>query len=89
MNFLDLIDTRTGLTLLESGWSEWRPAPEFNAEMNYVHTGKNRPIKVYTSVDTRFTLEDFFAKLAIFTRKREGKETPSIEGAGVYHEVCE
>jgi purine nucleosidase len=64
----------------ESGWSEWRPAPEFNAEMNYVHTGKNRPIKVYTSVDTRFVLEDFFAKLAIFTRKREGKETPSIEG---------
>ena len=25
-------------------------------------------------------LEDFFAKLAIFTRKREGKKTPSIEG---------
>jgi hypothetical protein len=48
--------------------------------MNYVHTGKNRPIKVYTSVDTRFILADFFAKLAIFTRKREGKETPSIEG---------
>jgi hypothetical protein len=64
----------------ESGWSEWRPAPEFNAEMNYVHTGKYRPIKVYTSVDTRFILEDFFAKLAIFARKQEGKEIPTIEG---------
>jgi inosine-uridine nucleoside N-ribohydrolase len=64
----------------ESGWSEWRPAPEFNTEMNYVHTGKNRPIKVYTSVDTRFILEDFFAKLAIFTRLREGKETPCVDG---------
>ena len=64
----------------DSGWSEWRPAPKFNSEMNYVHTGKYRPIKVYTSVDTRFILEDFFAKLAIFTRQREGKETPSING---------
>ena len=64
----------------ESGWSEWRPAPEFNAEMNYVHTGKYRPIKVYTSVDTRFILEDFFAKLAIFARQQEGKEIPTIEG---------
>lgn len=64
----------------ESGWSEWRPAPQFNSEMNYVHTGEYRPIKVYTSVDTRFILEDFFAKLAIFTRMREGKETPKIAG---------
>jgi purine nucleosidase len=64
----------------ESGWFEWRPAPAFNTEMNYVHTGKYRPIKVYTSVDTRFILEDFFAKLAIFTRKREGKQIPSING---------
>jgi purine nucleosidase len=64
----------------ESGWSEWRPAPEFNTEMNYVHTGKYRPIKVYTSVDTRFILEDFFAKLAIYTRKQEGKEIPTIQG---------
>ena len=47
--------------------------------MNYVHTGKYRPIKVYTSVDTRFILEDFFAKLAIFHRKQEGKDIPTIE----------
>jgi len=53
----------------ECGWSEWRPAPEFNAEMNYVHTGRNRPIRVYHGIDQRFILEDFFAKLARFTRK--------------------
>jgi purine nucleosidase len=53
----------------ECGWSEWRPAPEFNAEMNYVHTGRNRPIRVYERIDQRFILEDFFAKLARFTRK--------------------
>jgi purine nucleosidase len=53
----------------ECGWSEWRPAPEFNAEMNYMHTGRNRPIRVYERIDQRFILEDFFAKLARFTRK--------------------
>jgi purine nucleosidase len=53
----------------ECGWSEWRPAPEFNSEMNYVHTGHNRPIRVYERIDQRFILEDFFAKLARFTRK--------------------
>jgi hypothetical protein len=67
----------------ESGWSEWRPAPESNSEMNYVHTGKYRPIKVYTSVDTRFILEDFFAKLAIFNSDARRKPTPSIEGLNV------
>ena len=51
--------------------------------MNYVHTGKYRPIKVYTSVDTRYILEDFFAKLAIFTRMREGKPSPSVEGLDI------
>jgi purine nucleosidase len=36
--------------------------------MNYVHTGANRPIKVYHSIDVRFILEDFFAKLNRFMR---------------------
>ena len=53
----------------ECGWFEWRPAPEFNAEMNYVHSGRNRPIRVYHAIDQRFILEDFFAKLARFTRQ--------------------
>jgi hypothetical protein len=46
-----------------------RPAPEFNAEMNYVHTGRNRPIRFYHAIDQRFILEDFFAKLARWYRK--------------------
>ena len=50
------------------GLSEWLPAPEFNSLMNYVHTGANRPIKVYHSIDVRYILEDFYAKLNRFTR---------------------
>ena len=50
------------------GMSEWRPAPEFNSHMNYVHTGRNRPIKVYDTIDVRYILEDFYAKLARFDR---------------------
>ena len=53
----------------DCGWFEWRPAPEFNAELNYVHTGRNRPIRVYHAIDQRFILEDFFAKLARWYRK--------------------
>src|SRR6516165_1897516 len=52
----------------ECGWYDWRPAPEFNVEMNYVHTGGNRPIRFYHAMDQRFILEDFFAKLARFTQ---------------------
>ena len=43
--------------------------PEFNTEMNYVHTGRNRPIRVYHAIDQRFILGDFFAKLARWYRK--------------------
>ena len=50
------------------GVSEWIAAPEFNSLMNYVHTGKNRPIKVYHTIDIRYIQEDFFAKLARFAR---------------------
>src|ERR1700730_8618416 len=53
----------------ECGWFEWRPAPEFNTEMNYVHTGRHRPIRFYHAIDQRFVLEDFFAKLARWYRK--------------------
>ena len=50
-------------------WYDWVAAPEFNSEMNYDHTGKNRPIRFYRAVDQRFILEDFFAKLARFSRR--------------------
>ena len=50
------------------GTYEWRPAPEFSPHMHYVHTGQHRPIKVYYSIDIRYILEDFYAKLARFDR---------------------
>lgn len=50
------------------GTYEWRPAPEFSPHMHYVHTGQHRPIKVYDSIDIRYILEDFYAKLARFHR---------------------
>ena len=46
-------------------WS-WCPAPEFDENMNYIHNGKHRAIKVYSSIDSRFILEDFYAKLSLF-----------------------
>jgi purine nucleosidase len=52
----------------ECGDSEWVPGPEYNELMNYVHTGRNRPVKLYHNVDQRFILEDMFAKLARFAR---------------------
>ena len=54
----------------ECGCWEWRPAPEFDQQMHYRHTDRNRPIRVYNSVDARFIHEDFFAKLARFARKQ-------------------
>ena len=53
----------------ECGQWSWRPAPTFDAQMHYVHTGKYRPIRVYDNVNTRFIHEDLFAKLAQFIRR--------------------
>ena len=52
----------------DGGRYEWRPAPQFNEQMQYVHPGRYRPIKVYDAIDIRFIQEDFFAKLARFAR---------------------
>ncbi len=42
------------------------PAPTISYEdMRYIHDGKNRKIRVYTRVDSRITLEDFYAKLKL------------------------
>lgn len=51
----------------------WQPAPEFEPNMYYRHTGKNRPIRVYETIDARFIHEDFFAKLATWARNTAGK----------------
>lgn len=52
----------------DCGEWEWKPAPEFDENMNYIHSGKNRPIKVYKNIDARFILEDFYAKLKLATQ---------------------
>jgi purine nucleosidase len=52
----------------ECGEWEHVPGPEYSASMNYVHTGRNRPVRMYKIVDQRFILEDMFAKLARFAR---------------------
>ena len=53
----------------ECGRFTWRPAPTFDPQMHYVHTGQHRPIRVYENVNTRFIHEDLFAKLAQFARR--------------------
>ena len=53
------------------GVSEWIAAPEFNSLMGYVHTGQNRPIKVYHTIDIRYIQEDFFAKLSLFSKGKQ------------------
>jgi len=53
----------------DCGRWQWKPAPEFEPTMHYRHTGRNRPIRVYESVDARFIHEDFFAKLARFAAR--------------------
>jgi len=53
----------------ECGRWSWRPAPIFDEQMHYLHTGQYRPIRVYDQVNTRFIHEDLWAKLAQFARR--------------------
>ena len=63
-----------GLMLYDDcGQWEMISAPEFNTDMTYRHTGANRPIRVYKNIDSRFILEDFYAKL------RQAREDGIIE----------
>jgi purine nucleosidase len=55
----------------DCGCWHWKPAPEFAPSMNYIHTGRNRPIRVYQDIDARFILEDFFAKLTRFSQTHD------------------
>jgi len=47
---------------------DWIPAPNFTQDMHYIHNLSNRPIRVYKHVDSRFILEDMYAKINKFTR---------------------
>jgi inosine-uridine nucleoside N-ribohydrolase len=48
---------------------ELKPAPRITPDMHYVHHQSERKIRVYHYVDPRFTLEDMYAKLALFAGK--------------------
>ena len=59
-----------GVMLYEDcGEWEWRPAPEFDQQMNYIHTGRNRAIRVYKNIDSRFILEDLYSKIKLHSAK--------------------
>ncbi|MCF0107083.1 MAG: nucleoside hydrolase [Holdemanella sp.] len=46
---------------------QYREAPHVNADASYSFTGKNRKIRVYDDINTRFIFGDFYAKLKKFT----------------------
>jgi purine nucleosidase len=60
-----------GLILYEQRFEfDWIQAPYITDEMQYVHTGLNRPIRVYRNIDSRLILEDLYNKLALFAQKQ-------------------
>ncbi len=59
-----------GLVLYEHRFLfDYVQAPLITQDMNYVHTGLNRPIRVYKAIDSRLILDDLFAKLNLFNKK--------------------
>ena len=60
-----------GLILYEHRYEfDWISAPLITQDMTYTHTGRNRPIRVYRSIDSRLILEDLFCKLALFAARK-------------------
>ncbi|QJD85008.1 nucleoside hydrolase [Cohnella herbarum] len=50
---------------------DMRPAPRITDDMRYIHYQDERKIRVYRQVDTRFLLEDMYAKLELFAISQE------------------
>lgn len=57
-----------------------RPAMGFNYDGTYDLSTQYRPIRVYTSIDSRFMLEDFFAKMRIHGRSVSAQPAPTGDG---------
>lgn len=58
-----------GVLLLEQLFGyHWGAAPFITKDMMYVEGRPGRQIKIYERVNTRYILEDFYAKLALFSR---------------------
>ncbi|MDR0909217.1 MAG: nucleoside hydrolase [Spirochaetaceae bacterium] len=45
-------------------------APLMDSEMHYIHSGRNRGIRVYKWLDSRLILEDMFSKIKLFAEKQ-------------------
>ncbi|TDF99501.1 nucleoside hydrolase [Paenibacillus piri] len=61
-----------GLLLFEHAYHyDLVPAPQFTDDYKYIESPDNRPIRVYKHIDSRFIMEDFYAKLALFAEKRK------------------
>ncbi len=61
-----------GLILYEHRFEfDYVPAPQITQDMAYIHTGFNRPIRVYKRIDPRLILEDFYCKLALFDKNNK------------------
>lgn len=60
-----------GLILYEDRFSyEWVQAPAIGMDMNYIHSKRFRPIRVYQKIDSRLILEDLYAKLSLFAQRQ-------------------
>lgn len=58
-----------GLLLYEHRFCfDWVQAPNIGVNGEYIQTNRNRPIRVYRSIDSRLILEDMYAKIALFDR---------------------
>lgn len=66
-------DQPTVSVLLDAHRSNYKyiPAPQVTEDMFYVHGTGNRPIRVYHYIDSYMTMEDFYAKLALWFPEEE------------------
>lgn len=61
-----------GLILFEDRFSfTWTQAPHVTQDYQYYPDQRNRPIRVYRSVDSRLILEDLYAKLKLFAANND------------------
>lgn len=54
---------------------DWIQAPQITSDGLYVQTGLYRPIRVYHHIDSRFILEDLYAKLALFAQNSRSRDS--------------
>ncbi|SHL58464.1 Inosine-uridine nucleoside N-ribohydrolase [Anaerocolumna jejuensis DSM 15929] len=52
-------------------YSEMREAPLVDEDLHYSFTGSGRKIRVYQDINSRFILEDFFAKIEKFSKENK------------------